>query len=226
MDAKVFLVEDEQSIITLVEYNLKKEGFKVSVSSNGEEALNEIKEQEPDLVLLDWMLPDLSGIDICRSLKKDKKFQDLPIIMLTAKGQEEDKVAALNAGADDYITKPFGHAELVARINALLRRSKPRVAEDKAIYEDLIIDRIQRKVFRNEAQIDLGPTEYRMLDFFIKNPKRVYSRDQLLSNVWPDNINVENRTVDVHIRRLRKAINLDGTKELIRTVRSAGYSLD
>ena len=171
------------------------------------------------------MLPDLSGIDICRSLKKDKKLQDLPIIMLTAKGQEEDKVAALNAGADDYITKPFGHAELVARINALLRRSKPRVAEDKVVYEDLVIDRIQRKVFRNKTQIDLGPTEYRMLDFFIKNPKRVYSRDQLLTNVWPDNINVENRTVDVHIRRLRKAINLDGTKELIRTVRSAGYSL-
>ena len=226
MNAKVFLVEDEQSIITLVEYNLKKEGYKVSVSSNGEEALHEIKEQEPDLVLLDWMLPDLSGIDLCRSLKKDKKLQDLPIIMLTAKGQEEDKVAALNAGADDYITKPFGYAELVARINALLRRSKPRVAEDKVVYEDLVIDRIQRKVFRNKTQIDLGPTEYRMLDFFIKNPKRVYSRDQLLTNVWPDNINVENRTVDVHIRRLRKAINLDGTKELIRTVRSAGYSLD
>ena len=226
MNAKVFLVEDEQSIITLVDYNLKKEGYKVSVSSNGEEALHEIKEQEPDLVLLDWMLPDLSGIDLCRSLKKDKKFQDLPIIMLTAKGQEEDKVAALNAGADDYITKPFGYAELVARINALLRRSKPRVAEDKVVYEDLVIDRIQRKVFRNKTQIDLGPTEYRMLDFFIKNPKRVYSRDQLLTNVWPDNINVENRTVDVHIRRLRKAINLDGTKELIRTVRSAGYSLD
>ena len=149
MNAKVFLVEDEQSIITLVQYNLKKEGFKVSISSNGEEALREIKEQEPDLVLLDWMLPDLSGIDICRSLKKDKKLQDLPIIMLTAKGQEEDKVAALNAGADDYITKPFGHAELVARINALLRRSKPRVAEDKVVYEDLVIDRIQRKVFRN-----------------------------------------------------------------------------
>ena len=146
--------------------------------------------------------------------------------MLTAKGQEEDKVAALNAGADDYITKPFGYAELVARINALLRRSKPRVAGDKVVYEDLVIDRIQRKVFRNKTQIDLGPTEYRMLDFFIKNPKRVYSRDQLLTNVWPDNINVENRTVDVHIRRLRKAINLDGTKELIRTVRSAGYSLD
>jgi len=226
MDAKVFLVEDEQSIITLVEYNLKKEGFKVLISSDGEDALKEIKNQEPDLVLLDWMLPNLSGIDICKSLRKDKKFQDLPIIMLTAKGQEEDKVSALNAGADDYITKPFGHSELVARINALLRRRKPRVAEDKIIYEDLIIDRIQRKVFRKEIQIDLGPTEYRMLDFFIRNPQRVYSRDQLLSNVWADNINVESRTVDVHIRRLRKAINIDGTKELIRTVRSAGYSLD
>ena len=226
MDAKVFLVEDDQSIITLVEYNLKKEGFKVLISSDGDDALKEIKNQEPDLVLLDWMLPNLSGIDICKSLRKDKKFQDLPIIMLTAKGQEEDKVSALNAGADDYITKPFGHSELVARINALLRRRKPRVAEDKIIYEDLIIDRIQRKVFRKEIQIDLGPTEYRMLDFFIRNPQRVYSRDQLLSNVWADNINVESRTVDVHIRRLRKAINIDGTKELIRTVRSAGYSLD
>ena len=226
MDAKVFLVEDEQSIITLVEYNLKKEGFKVLISSDGDDALKEIKNQEPDLVLLDWMLPNLSGIDICKSLRKDKKFQDLPIIMLTAKGQEEDKVSALNAGADDYITKPFGHSELVARINALLRRRKPRVAEDKIIYEDLIIDRIQRKVFRKEIQIDLGPIEYRMLDFFIRNPQRVYSRDQLLSNVWADNINVESRTVDVHIRRLRKAINIDGTKELIRTVRSAGYSLD
>jgi two-component system phosphate regulon response regulator PhoB len=226
MDAKVFLVEDDQSIITLVEYNLKKEGFKVSVSSDGEDALKEIKNQEPDLILLDWMLPNLSGIDICKSLRKDKKFQDLPIIMLTAKGQEEDKVSALNAGADDYITKPFGHSELVARINALLRRSKPRVAEDKIIYKDLCIDRIQRKVFRKEIQIDLGPTEYRILNFFIKNPQRVYSRDQLLTNVWADNINVESRTVDVHIRRLRKAINLDGTKELIRTVRSAGYSLD
>ena len=226
MSTKVFLVEDEQSIITLVEYNLKKEGFKVAFSSNGEEALKEIKSHEPDIVLLDWMLPDLSGIDVCKSLKKDTKFRDIPIIMLTAKGEEEDKVSALNAGADDYITKPFGHAELIARINALLRRSKPRVAEDKVTYDDITIDRLQRKVFRNGIEIDVGPTEYRLLDFFIKNPKRVYSRDQLLNNVWPDNINVENRTVDVHIRRLRKAINLDGLKELIRTVRSAGYSLD
>lgn len=146
--------------------------------------------------------------------------------MLTAKGQEEDKVSALNAGADDYITKPFGHAELIARINALLRRSKPSVTLDEISYEDIVLDRIQRKVFRNKKLLDLGPTEYRMLDFFLKNPKRVYTREQLLKNVWPENINVEGRTVDVHIRRLRKAINLEGLKELIRTVRSAGYSLD
>jgi len=226
MKAKVFLVEDEQSIVTLVEYSLKSEGYKVLISSNGEEALSEIKKEEPDIVLLDWMLPDLSGLDICKLLKKDEKFKHIPIIMLTAKGQEEDKVAALNAGADDYITKPFGNAEMVARINALLRRSKPGVVSDKISYEDIVIDRLQRKVFRKKIEINMGPSEYKILDFLIKNPKRVYSRDQLLNNIWPDNINVEIRTVDVHITRLRKAINIEGTKELIRTVRSAGYSLD
>lgn len=226
MVAKVHLVEDEQSITTLVEYNLVKEGFKVATSNNGEEAIKEIKDNEPDIILLDWMLPDLSGLEICKVLKKDLKFKDIPIIMLTAKGQEEDKVSALNAGADDYITKPFGNAELIARINALLRRTKPRVAEDKITYEDIMIDRMQRKVYRKNIEILLGPTEYRLLDFLMKNPTRVYSRDQLIGNVWPDNINVENRTVDVHIRRLRQAINIKETKELIRTVRSAGYSLD
>ena len=226
MKAKVFLVEDEQSIVTLVEYSLKSEGYKVLVSSNGEEALSEIKKEEPDIVLLDWMLPDLSGLDICKLLKKDEKFKHIPIIMLTAKGQEEDKVAALNAGADDYITKPFGNAEMIARINALLRRSKPGVVSDKISYEDIVIDRLQRKVFRKKIEINMGPSEYKILDFLIKNPKRVYSRDQLLNNIWPDNVNVEIRTVDVHITRLRKAINIEGTKELIRTVRSAGYSLD
>lgn len=226
MVAKVHLVEDEQSITTLVEYNLVKEGFKVATSNNGEEAIKEIKDNEPDIILLDWMLPDLSGLEICKVLKKDLKFKDIPIIMLTAKGQEEDKVSALNAGADDYITKPFGNAELIARINALLRRAKPRVAEDKITYEDIMIDRMQRKVYRKNIEILLGPTEYRLLDFLMKNPTRVYSRDQLIGNVWPDNINVENRTVDVHIRRLRQAINIKETKELIRTVRSAGYSLD
>ena len=225
MKAKVFLVEDDQSIVSLVQYNLQKEGFNVQTSGNGEEAIKDIKNYEPDLILLDWMLPDLSGLNICKSLKKDKKHKNIPIIMLTAKGQEEDKVSALNAGADDYITKPFGHAELIARINALLRRSKPSVTLDEISYEDIVLDRIQRKVFRNKKLLDLGPTEYRMLDF-LKNPKRVYTREQLLKNVWPENINVEGRTVDVHIRRLRKAINLEGLKELIRTVRSAGYSLD
>ena len=226
MKAKVFLVEDDQSIVSLVQYNLQKEGFNVQTSGNGEEAIKDIKNYEPDLILLDWMLPDLSGLNICKSLKKDKKHKNIPIIMLTAKGQEEDKVSALNAGADDYITKPFGHAELIARINALLRRSKPSVTLDEISYEDIVLDRIQRKVFRNKKLLDLGPTEYRMLDFFLKNPKRVYTREQLLKNVWPENINVEGRTVDVHIRRLRQAINLEGLKELIRTVRSAGYSLD
>lgn len=226
MKAKVFLVEDDQSIVSLVQYNLQEEGFNVQTSGNGEEAIKDIKNYEPDLILLDWMLPDLSGLNICKSLKKDKKHKNIPIIMLTAKGQEEDKVSALNAGADDYITKPFGHAELIARINALLRRSKPSVTLDEISYEDIVLDRIQRKVFRNKKLLDLGPTEYRMLDFFLKNPKRVYTREQLLKNVWPENINVEGRTVDVHIRRLRKAINLEGLKELIRTVRSAGYSLD
>ena len=226
MKAKVFLVEDDQSIVSLVQYNLQKEGFNVQTSGNGEEAIKDIKNYEPDLILLDWMLPDLSGLNICKSLKKDKKHKNIPIIMLTAKGQEEDKVSALNAGADDYITKPFGHAELIARINALLRRSKPSVTLDEISYEDIVLDRIQRKVFRNKKLLDLGPTEYRMLDFFLINTKRVYTREQLLKNVWPENINVEGRTVDVHIRRLRKAINLEGLKELIRTVRSAGYSLD
>ena len=225
MKAKVFLVEDDQSIVSLVQYNLQKEGFNVQTSGNGEEAIKDIKNYEPDLILLDWMLPDLSGLNICKSLKKDKKHKNIPIIMLTAKGQEEDKVSALNAGADDYITKPFGHAELIARINALLRRSKPSVTLDEISYEDIVLDRIQRKVFRNKKLLDLGPTEYRMLDFF-KKSKKVYTREQLLKNVWPENINVEGRTVDVHIRRLRKAINLEGLKELIRTVRSAGYSLD
>ena len=206
MKAKVFLVEDDQSIVSLVQYNLQKEGFNVQTSGNGEEAIKDIKNYEPDLILLDWMLPDLSGLNICKSLKKDKKHKNIPIIMLTAKGQEEDKVSALNAGADDYITKPFGHAELIARINALLRRSKPSVTLDEISYEDIVLDRIQRKVFRNKKLLDLGPTEYRMLDFFLKNPKRVYTREQLLKNVWPENINVEGRTVDVHIRRLEKLL--------------------
>ena len=226
MKAKIFIVEDEPSIVQLVKYNLEKQNFKVLVSNNGEEGLQEIKKTEPDLILLDWMLPDLSGIDICKALRKDTKFKNVPIIMLTARSQEEDKVLGLNVGADDYLPKPFSNLELVARVNALLRRSKPSIAEDVVSFQDLKIDRLQRKVFRGNKEINLGPTEYKLINFFVKNPSRVYSREQLLENIWTNSINVESRTVDVHIRRLRKAINLSGTKDLIRTVRSAGYALD
>ena len=226
MKAKIFIVEDEPSIVTLVKYNLEKENYKVFFSHNGEEGLKEIKKTDPDLVLLDWMLPDLSGIEICKALKKDPKYKNLPIIMLTAKNQDEDKVLGLNTGADDYLSKPFSHSELIARVNALLRRSKPSVTEDVVIFEDLKVDRLRRKVFRGEVEINVGPTEYRLIDFFVKNPTRVYSREQLLENIWQNNVHVEARTVDVHIRRLRQAINLPNTKDLIRTVRIAGYALD
>ena len=226
MSAHVFVAEDETSIVTLLKYNLEKEGHKVSYSENGEDALKQIKNKHPDLILMDWMLPDLSGVEICKNLKKDKKYNDIPVIMLTAKGEEEDKLRAFDTGADDYVTKPFSQKELNARIKSLLRRSKPQSSADVVEFTDLKIDRITKRVYRNNVEINLGPTEFKLLDFFIKNPKRVYSREQLLNNVWGENIYVESRTVDVHIRRLRQAINIDKTKPLIRTVRSAGYSLE
>ena len=226
MSAHVFVAEDETSIVALLKYNLEKEGHKVSYSENGEDALKQIKDKHPDLILMDWMLPDLSGVEICKNLKKDKKYNDIPVIMLTAKGEEEDKLRAFDIGADDYVTKPFSQKELNARIKSLLRRSKPQSSADVVEFTDLKIDRITKRVYRNNVEINLGPTEFKLLDFFIKNPKRVYSREQLLNNVWGENIYVESRTVDVHIRRLRQAINIDKSKPLIRTVRSAGYSLE
>jgi two-component system phosphate regulon response regulator PhoB len=225
MSANIYIVEDEEPIITLIKYNLEKEGYKVFFSENGNDGIKGIKNSLPDLVLLDWMLPDFSGVEICKNLKKDSKFKNIPIIMLTAKGEEEDKIKGLNSGADDYITKPFSFPELLARVKALLRRSKPSVVADIVEFEDLKIDRMTRRVYRKKKEIHLGPKEYDLLNFFIKNPKRVYSREQILENVWSENINVENRTIDVHIRRLRQNINIIGVKELIRTVRSAGYSL-
>ena len=219
------LFRSETSIIQLVQHNLEKEGFVVSSSTNGNDGLKELKKFEPNLLLLDWMLPDLSGIDVCKSLRRDKNYKNLPIIMLTAKGEEEDKVKGLESGVDDYITKPFGFNELMARIKALLRRSDPKTVSDDLIFEDLKLDRTERRVFRDNNEIHLGPTEFRLLEFFLLNPKRVFSRDQILESVWPNNINVESRTIDVHIRRLRQSINLSGKKELVRTVRSAGYSL-
>ncbi len=225
MATKIFIIEDEPSIIKLVQHNLEKEGYIVSSSLNGNEGLKELKKFQPHLLLLDWMLPDLSGIDICKSIRRESNLKNLPIIMLTAKGESEDKIKGLNSGADDYITKPFSFNEVLARINALLRRSEPNTVADNLEYEDLKLDRIEKRVYRAEKHIDLGPTEFRLLEFFLVNPKRVYTRDQILENVWPNNINVESRTIDVHIRRLRQAINIGGKKELIRTVRSSGYSL-
>jgi two-component system phosphate regulon response regulator PhoB len=172
------------------------------------------------------MLPDTSGIDVCRQIKIDKKLKNIPVLILTAKGEPDDKIKGLEVGADDYVTKPFNNKELLLRVKSLIKRSKPSLLEDLGIFKDLKIDRITRKVFRENKEIKLGPIEYKLLDFLIKSPQRVYSREQLLSNVWGESINVESRTVDVHIRRLRKAINIDKKDDLIRTVRSSGYSLD
>ena len=206
MSVHIFVVEDEKSIQTLLRYNLEKEGFKVSSSENGEEALSLIKEKKPDLILLDWMLPDLSGIQICQYLKHDKKVKAIPIIMLTAKGEEEDKVKGLESGVEDYLTKPFSFPELLARIKAMLRRVKPNVVNEEIIYLDLKVDRESMKVYRQNKEVSLGPKEFKLLDFLITQPKRVYSREQLLEQVWGEDINVESRTVDVHITRLRLSL--------------------
>ena len=226
MKSTILLVEDESSIREMIAYTLSKSGFDVLQAETPTEAFSQIADHNPQLILMDWMLPDLSGVDICKNLKKDKKFNDIPIIMLTAKGEEEDKLKAFETGADDYVTKPFSQKELNARIKSLLRRAKPQSSSDIVEFIDLRIDRVTKRVYRKDKEINLGPTEFKLLDFFIKNPKRVYSREQLLNNVWGENIYVESRTVDVHIRRLRQAINIENTKRLIRTVRSAGYSLE
>jgi two-component system phosphate regulon response regulator PhoB len=225
MNGKIFIIEDEPSIIQLVQHNLEKNGFLVSSSLNGNDGLKELKKFQPDLLLLDWMLPDLSGIEICKNIRKDNSFKNLPVIMLTAKGEEEDKIKGLDSGVDDYLTKPFSFNELMARIKAVLRRSNPNTVSDNLKFDDLMLDRIEKRVFRDDQEIKLGPTEFRLLEFFLTNPKRVYSRDQILESVWPNNVNVESRTIDVHIRRLRQSVNLKNKKELIRTVRSSGYSL-
>ena len=225
MNGKIFIIEDEPSIIQLVQHNLEKNGFLVSSSLNGNDGLKELKKFQPDLLLLDWMLPDLSGVEICKNIRKDASYNNLPVIMLTAKGEEEDKIKGLDSGVDDYLTKPFSFNELMARIKAVLRRSNPNTVSDNLKFDDLMLDRIEKRVFRDDQEIKLGPTEFRLLEFFLTNPKRVYSRDQILESVWPNNVNVESRTIDVHIRRLRQSVNLKNKKELIRTVRSSGYSL-
>ncbi len=226
LKAHILVVEDEDDIVTLLRYTLEREGFRVSAATNGEEALLLCREQMPDLVLLDWMLPLLSGSDVCRQLRRTDETAEIPVIMLTARGEETDRVRGLDAGADDYITKPFSLVEVVARIRAVLRRTRPGFQACQLTFEDLAMDLANHRVTRNGRTIHLGPTEFRLLRHFLEYPRRVFSRTQLLDRVWGRDVFVEMRTVDVYIRRLRKALNGDGEKDLIRTVRSTGYALD
>jgi len=222
----ILVVEDEDALATLLHYNLEKEGYRVGLAGDGEEALIQIDEAAPDLVVLDWMLPKVSGIEVCRRLRAAQATRNLPIIMLTARGEEADRVRGLDTGADDYVTKPFAMSELTARVRAVLRRIRPGLADDQVQRGDLIMDRVAHKVTRAGRDIHLGPTEYRLLDHLMQHPGRVFSREQLLDAVWGSDVYVEVRTVDVHIGRLRKAITTDGERDPIRTVRSAGYALD
>ncbi|MFQ8430160.1 phosphate regulon transcriptional regulator PhoB [Amaricoccus sp. W119] len=226
MCAKVLIVEDEEAISDLLSYNLEKEGFAVSVSADGDDAIMSVKESRPDLILLDWMLPNVSGIELCRQLRGQMETREIPVIMLTARGEEEDRVRGLTTGADDYVSKPFSMSELVARMRAVLRRASPAVAGDVASFADLVLDRQLCRVRRGERDVHLGPTEFRLLDVLMQRPGRVFSREQLLDRVWGQDVYVESRTVDVHVGRLRKALNRRGDRDPIRTVRSSGYALD
>ncbi len=226
MKPYILIVEDEAALLTLLRYNLEKEGFEVGEAVDGEEALLMVAERRPDLVVLDWMLPTLSGIEVCRRIRRRPEARNVPIVMLTARGEEADRVRGLNSGADDYVVKPFSPAELVARIRAVLRRLRPAFGDEMLHYADLRMDLAAHKVTRDGAQIHLGPTEFRLLRHLMEHPGRVFTREQLLDSVWGPDIFIETRTVDVHVRRLRRALNGDRQPDLIRTVRSAGYALD
>lgn len=226
MNPYVLVVEDEEALAALLQYNLEKEGFRVGVAHDGEEALVMIDERQPDLVILDWMLPKVPGIEVCRRLRAKPETRNVPIMMLTARGEETDRIRGLDTGADDYVVKPFGMAELLARLRAVMRRIRPGLAEDRVRVGDIVIDRVAHRVKRGQRDIHLGPTEFRLLDYLMQHPGRVFSREQLLDAVWGSDVYVEARTVDVHIGRLRRALNDDAEADLIRTVRSAGYSLD
>lgn len=226
MNARILLIEDDPEMGELIRYNLEDEGFDLSISEDGEEGLIIATELTPDIVILDWMLPNLSGIEICRRLRAKTETQNIPIIMLTARSGEADRIRGLDMGADDYITKPFSPLELVARIHAVLRRIRPGLSGKTLEYAGIVIDGGTHKVTRDGKPIKLGPTEYKMLQHFMENPQRVYSRDHLLDSIWGHDVYVEMRTVDVHIRRLRKALNEGDKPDVIRTVRSAGYALD
>ena len=222
----VLIVEDEPSLATLLRYNLEKEGYRVADAPDGEEALLLAQEEAPELVILDWMLPKVPGIEVCRRLRARMETKNVPIIMLTARGEDADRVRGLDTGADDYLTKPFSMTELLARIRAVFRRIRPALVEDVVGFGDISIDRASHRVKRGDREIHLGPTEYKLLDHFLSHPGRVFSREQLLDAVWGSGVFVDARTVDVHIGRLRKALTEEGGADPIRTVRSAGYALD
>ena len=226
MKPAILLVEDDPSLIELVRYNLEAADFDVAVEMDGDGGLMAIRERDFDLVILDWMMPNMSGIEVVRQIRRMNYKRATPVIMLTARGEETDKIRGLDAGADDYVVKPFSPAELVSRVRALLRRSTPDMGAETLAYEDLEMDLVSHKVNRGGRSVHLGPTEYRLLRVLMENPGRVYSREQLLDKAWGQNIYVEIRTVDVHVRRLRRAINIDGKPDLIRTVRGFGYALD
>ena len=222
----VLVVEDEAALATMLRYNLEKQGFKVDEAVDGQEALTRIAEAQPDIVLLDWMLPVMSGIEVCRQIRRRPQTRDLPVIMVTARTEDQDAVRGLNTGADDYITKPFNMEALLARMRALLRRSGAVPVRGQHEFHDIVMDLTAHRVQRNGRPIHLGPTEFRLLEFLMQHPRRVFSREELLNSVWGPDIHVEPRTVDVHIRRLRKSINGEGELDVVRTVRAAGYALD
>jgi two-component system phosphate regulon response regulator PhoB len=222
----ILVVEDEDALATLLQYNLEKEGYEVALAGDGEEALLLVDEKLPDMIVLDWMLPKVSGIEVCRRIRQRSESRNVPIIMLTARGEESDRVRGLDTGADDYVVKPVSMSELAARVRAVLRRLRPGLAEDRVRCGDIVMDRVAHRVKRKGEDVHLGPTEFRLLDYLMQHPGRVFSREQLLDAVWGSDVYVEARTVDVHIGRLRKALNVTDADDPIRTVRSAGYSLD
>lgn len=225
--AMILIAEDEQAISVLLKYNLEKAGYETVCVAHGNRVLSAVEKNMPSLILLDWMLPEISGLELCKVIRNNPDWKNIPIIMLTAKGQEEDKIAGLSAGADDYVTKPFSVPELLARIKTNLRRSSSVASAIKKEYafRDIVLNTVEKKVFRGENYVQLGPTEFRILQMLISNPQQVFSRDEVLKTVWGQSIYVEPRTVDVHIRRLRKALNEFGP-DYIRTIRATGYSLD
>jgi two-component system phosphate regulon response regulator PhoB len=225
MNAKVLIVEDEEALALLLQYNLEAEGFRVSLAQRGDEAEVAIREEPPDLIILDWMLPGLSGIELCRRLRSGKTARPIPILILTARGEEQDRIRGLTVGADDYVVKPFSVPELLARVRAILRRASPaRIAQTLEV-DGIQLDRDAYRVARNGRQVRLGPTEFKLLEFLMESPGRVFTRTQLLDGVWGRDVYVDERTVDVHIGRLRKALNRGKEKDPIRTVRGAGYAL-